>query len=52
MVRDISCTDPDCPVRSAVVAPLVLDDHVVGTLAAYAEAASPGLVRAVGEVAR
>ncbi len=51
-VQPVSCDDPDCPVRSAVVCPLVLDDRVVGTLAAYDDAAGPGLVRAVGEVAR
>ena len=48
----LRCPDPDCPVRSAVVAPLVVDDHVVGTLAAYTDDVGPGLVRAVGEVAR
>jgi len=50
--RTLNCADPDCPARSAVVAPLVLDDRVVGSLAAYGEQASPGLVRAVGEVGR
>lgn len=50
--RGLSCSDPACPVRVAVVAPLVLDDLVVGTLAAYAGEASPALVRAVSEVAR
>jgi two-component system LytT family sensor kinase len=52
VARSLSCDDLDCPVRSAVVAPLVLDDHVVGTLTAYGETASPGLVRAVREVSR
>ena len=46
------CGDPDCPVRSVVVAPLVLDERVVGTLGAYVPSASPALVLAVGEVAR
>jgi two-component system LytT family sensor kinase len=51
-VERISCADPDCPVRSAVVCPLVLDDRVVGTLTAYGDSPRPGLVRAAGEVAR
>ncbi len=52
MLQKVSCPDPDCPVRSAVVCPLVLDDRVVGTLTAYDADAGPGLVRAAGEVAR
>jgi len=51
-IVDVACADPDCPVRSAVVAPLVLDERVVGTLTAYGAGRSPALVRAVGEVAR
>ena len=46
------CGDPDCPLRAVVVAPLVLDERVVGTVGAYGPAASPGLVSAVAEVAR
>jgi two-component system, LytTR family, sensor kinase len=49
---DLVCGSPDCLVRSAVIEPLVLDDRVVGSLAAYGPVVSPGLVRAVGEVAR
>lgn len=52
VVRDLSCAEAECPVRSAAVAPLVVDDRVVGTVAAYAPAPTPGLVSAVGEVAR
>lgn len=52
VVSDLICGDLSCDVRSVVVAPLVLDDRVVGTLGAYGPAASPGLVTAVGEVAR
>ena len=52
VVSGLACGDPDCPVRSVVVAPLVLDDRVVGTLGAYGPAANPALVTAVGEVAR
>ena len=48
----VRCSDPDCPVRSAVVAPLLVDDAVVGTLAAYSTDVGAGLVRAVGEVSR
>ena len=52
VVRGLACVDPDCPVRSAVVVPLLLDQHVVGSLAAYGPGVSPGLVRTVEEVAR
>ena len=48
---DVACDDPDCPVRSAVVAPIVIDDTVVGALAAYGPSTSAGLVRATSEVA-
>ena len=48
---DVACDDPYCPVRSAVVAPVVVDDTVVGALAAYGPSTSAGLVRATGEVA-
>lgn len=52
VVGPLVCGNPDCPLRTAVVAPLVLDERVVGTLAAYAPAAGPGLVSAVSEAAR
>ena len=52
VVRGLECGNPDCAVRSAVVAPLVLDERVVGTVAAYAPVANAGLVSAVAEVAR
>jgi two-component system, LytTR family, sensor kinase len=48
----VACSDPDCPIRVAVVAPLVVDDRVVGSLAAYGLSTSAGLVRATNEVAR
>ncbi len=48
---DVGCTDMNCAVRSAVTAPLVTDEHVVGTLTAYTNQASPGLARATEEVA-
>ncbi|MCW2778600.1 MAG: yehU [Frankiales bacterium] len=51
-VARTSCADPDCPVRAAVVAPLLVDDRVVGALTAYAPSPTASLVRAVSEVAR
>ncbi|KGN38094.1 sensor histidine kinase [Knoellia subterranea] len=48
----ITCGDPDCPIRAAVTTPLIADERVVGTLTAYAPAASAGLARAAGELAR
>jgi two-component system LytT family sensor kinase len=47
----VTCADPDCPVRTAVTAPLVMDDLVVGTLTAWTEHPSPGFARATEEVA-
>ncbi len=46
------CDDPDCPVRTAVVAPIVSADTGVGALLAYGGQPSAGLVRATAEVAR
>ncbi len=48
----ITCPDADCPIRSAVIAPVTDGERVIGTLAAYGLAASASLVRAVNEVAR
>jgi two-component system LytT family sensor kinase len=48
---DVTCDDPSCPIRTAVTAPLVMDDLVVGTLTAWTENPSPGLARATDEVA-
>ncbi len=50
--RAAGCDDPDCPVRTAVVAPIVSADTVVGALLAYGGQPSAGLVRATSEVAR
>jgi two-component system LytT family sensor kinase len=47
----VACGDPNCPIRSAVVAPLTSEDRVIGTLVAYADEATAGLVRATHEVA-
>lgn len=51
-VLQLSCTQPECPIRHAVVVPLTTDERVVGSLAAYGDHTSAGLVRAVQEVAR
>ncbi len=45
------CPEARCPLRHAIVAPLVVEDRVVGTLVAYDSHASAGLVRATEEVA-
>jgi len=47
----ISCSDASCPVHSAVVVPLIIEDRVVGCLIAYASSTDAGLVRATVEVA-
>jgi two-component system LytT family sensor kinase len=49
--RDFSCDDPYCPIRTAVVSPLVVEERVVGTLQVFATGAPAGLVRATSEVA-
>jgi len=48
---DVACDDPTCPILQGVVVPLLADDKVVGTLAAYGPSTSAGLVRATEEVA-
>jgi two-component system LytT family sensor kinase len=47
----VACGDPNCPIWTAVLAPIVLDERVVAALAAYGPSASAGLVRATEEVA-
>jgi two-component system LytT family sensor kinase len=49
---DIACTEPSCIVRQAIVAPLAVDEKVVGTLQVFTDRASAGIVRATDEVAR
>ncbi|WP_307867917.1 sensor histidine kinase [Umezawaea beigongshangensis] len=51
-VFDVTCDEPSCPIRSVVMAPLVVEGHVAGVLAAYSPEATAGLVRATTEVAR
>ncbi len=50
--KQVRCTIGECPLRHCVVAPLTVEDRVVGTLQVYAPSASAGLVRASNEVAR
>ena len=50
--KEVACTDPDCPVRTAVVAPVVSGDRVVAAISAYGPRATAGLARATEEVAR
>ena len=49
--RDVACTDANCHIRAAIVAPIVTDGRVVGALAAYGPAVTAGLARAAAEVA-
>jgi two-component system LytT family sensor kinase len=49
---DVACAEPSCVVRQAIVAPLDVDEKVVGTLQVFTGNASAGLVRATTEVAR
>jgi two-component system LytT family sensor kinase len=48
---EVACGDPNCPIWTAVLAPVLADDRVVAALAAYGPSASAGLVRATEEVA-
>lgn len=49
---EIACDDAACVVRQVVVAPLDVEDKVVGTVQVFTTQASAGLVRATHEVAR
>ncbi len=49
---DLACAEPSCPVRTAVVSPLVVDERIVGTLQAFAPYSTAGLARATDEVAQ
>jgi two-component system LytT family sensor kinase len=49
--RDFPCDDAYCPIRTAVVSPLVVEERVIGTLQVFATGAPAGLVRATSEVA-
>jgi two-component system LytT family sensor kinase len=50
--HDVACGDPQCPIRTAVVAPIVTEERVVAVLVAYSNNTSAALVRATEEVAR
>ncbi len=50
--REVVCPDLSCVIRQAIVAPLEVDELVVGTLQVFTQQASAGLVRATTEVAR
>ena len=49
--RQFDCGDLNCPLRKAILAPLVVNDRIVGTLQVLADSASASLVRATTEVA-
>ena len=49
--RAFACDDPACGTRHAVVAPLTVEERVVGTLQVYSSNASAGLVQATTELA-
>jgi two-component system LytT family sensor kinase len=49
---ELACAVASCPIRHAVVSPLVVDDRIVGTLQVFTEGATAGLVRASDEVAQ
>jgi LytS/YehU family sensor histidine kinase len=48
----LTCDDPGCPVRVAVIAPLTIEGRVAGALAAYGEGVRDERLQTVGEVAR
>ncbi|WP_372734266.1 sensor histidine kinase [Nocardioides sp.] len=48
---DLGCTETGCPIRTAVVSPLVADDRIVGTLQVFSSHHTAGLARAADEVA-
>ena len=48
---DLPCGEGSCPVRTAVVTPLVADERIVGTLQVFSPSHTAGLVRAADEVA-
>lgn len=50
--RDLACADHACPVRTAVIAPLEVEERIVGCLVAAAPQQTAGLARATEEVAR
>ena len=49
---ELPCEVPGCAVRTAVVSPLVVDERIVGTLAAFAPYPTAGLALAADETAQ
>ncbi len=49
--QDLSCAEADCPVRGAILAPIICDERVVAALGAYGPHVSTDLVRATQAVA-
>jgi two-component system LytT family sensor kinase len=49
--RELDCAQGSCPIRHAIVSPLVVEDRIVGTLQVFSDHPSAGLVRAADEVA-
>lgn len=49
--KDLSCPDLDCPIRNAILAPVVSDDRTVAVLASYHHTVTADLVRATEAVA-
>ncbi|MCW2791277.1 MAG: histidine kinase internal region [Nocardioides sp.] len=49
---DLACEEPGCPVRTAIVSTLVVDERIVGTLQVFAPYPTAGLARAADEVAQ
>ncbi|CAN5529719.1 histidine kinase [soil metagenome] len=49
---DVGCSRERCQLRGGVIAPLVVEDRVVGTVAALTGSTSASLVKATTEVAR
>ncbi|WP_028659782.1 sensor histidine kinase [Nocardioides insulae] len=48
---DLTCAQPDCPIRAGVVSPLVIEERLVGTLQVFGPYATASLARAADEVA-
>ncbi|WP_205413093.1 histidine kinase [Austwickia chelonae] len=49
--KDLECADPNCPIRHAILAPVVNDERTVAVLASYHDTVSADLVRATEAVA-
>ena len=48
----VACQNAECPLHYAVIAPLVIDDLVLGAIAAFDRGAPAALVRTVTEISR